>query len=72
MIKNCETCVHWKPGQTYLTNFFGKRGTATDYGRRHAQCARFQTYARIAMEYYCGRNLNFWQSAGAADEGMEN
>jgi len=63
MIKNCETCVHWKPSEVYLTNFFGKRGEATDKGRRYAQCARFQTYSEGALKCFCGLDgLRFWQS----------
>lgn len=62
IVKNCENCIHWKPREVHLTNFFGKRGTATDRGRRYAQCARFQTFSSTAIGYFCGRDLKFWQS----------
>jgi hypothetical protein len=69
MIKNCETCAHWRPSEVYLTNLFGKKGTATDHGRHFAKCARFQMFVVIALKYYCGRNLKFWEPA---TEGTEN
>lgn len=68
MIKNCETCAHWRPDNSHGLGyrrkywFFGQKEVTT-WGRQWAKCARFQYFCKsaVAFENLCGHTLKEYQ-----------